>query len=409
MFLAGLSDIITVPFGWLLGRLYDLLGNYGLAMILFSVVVQLVLLPITAKSKKSMMKMARIQPKILQIQKKYANDQAKQSEAIQALQREEGASMGMGGCLWSFVPLLILFPLYSVIREPLTYMLGASEELVAQIAATAGVSATTNANYQVEAIKAMMADPAAFRNLPGMTAQILRGVDFTFLGLDLGATPQFNVFAWSSWSWGNIGLFLLPCISAGLQVLQVKFSQRMNDSVITDENGVQDREAAANSQTAQTNKMMTWMMPAMSVLIGFAVPAGLSICWLVGGVVRTVEDAFLTRHYRKIYDAEDAIKLQAAREREAEEAEKERIRAERRAANPDGITTNTSKKKLQQKQRNEELAAKQAAAREYALRRGLPVEEERVQDKSMSGIPERPYCKGRNYDPDRYRSNDMEE
>ena len=103
-----MEKIITVPFAWLLSFLYDLTNNYGVAMIIFAVVVQLVLLPITAKSKKSTMKMSRLQPRIQEIQKKYANDQAKQQEAIRALQQEEGAGMGCGGCLWSLIPLLIL-------------------------------------------------------------------------------------------------------------------------------------------------------------------------------------------------------------------------------------------------------------------------------------------------------------
>ena len=103
--------LITVPFGWLLNFLYQFTGNYGLSLILFAILVQIVLLPITAKSKKSMMKMTRMQPKLNAIREKYANDQQKQQEAIQQLQKEEGASMGCGGCLWSFVPLLILIPL----------------------------------------------------------------------------------------------------------------------------------------------------------------------------------------------------------------------------------------------------------------------------------------------------------
>ena len=117
-----LSDIITVPFGYLLGLLYRLTDNYGVAMILFAVIVQLVLLPITAKSKKSMMAMSRLTPRVQAIQKKYADDPQRQNEAINALYKEEGVSMG-GGCLWSFVPLLILIPLFTVIREPITYIL----------------------------------------------------------------------------------------------------------------------------------------------------------------------------------------------------------------------------------------------------------------------------------------------
>ena len=88
-------------------------------------------------------------------------------------------------------------------------------------------------------------------------------------------------------------------------------------------------------------------------------------------------------------------------EQEAIEAEKERVRAERRAANPEGQTQNTSKKKLQKKLQQEEEAAKAAAAKEYAAKKGIVLEEE-TERTCMSGIPSRPYCKGRNYDPNRY-------
>ena len=73
-------EIITVPFGWLLNFLYQLTSNYGLSLILFAVLVQIVMLPITAKSKKSMMKMTRLQPRLNAIKEKYANDEKKQQE-----------------------------------------------------------------------------------------------------------------------------------------------------------------------------------------------------------------------------------------------------------------------------------------------------------------------------------------
>jgi len=409
MFLAfKLSDIITVPFGWLLGVLYDLTSNYGFAMILFALIVQAVLTPINAKSKKSMMKMSRLQPRIQDIQRRYAHDQQKQNEAIQKLQQEEGASMGMGGCLWSFVPLLILFPLFTVIREPITYILGESAEVTAQIIATVKGLAPelfSSNNYydQVVAASAISQYAAEISAaIPGISAETLAGINFDFFGVNLGSIPQFNIFSstWA-WDWAHVGLFLIPIISAASQVAQMWISQKTNDSVVTNEKGVQDKEMAANSQTAQTNKMMMWMMPIMSLWIGFTVSAGLSVYWFIGGVFRMITDPIMTAHYRKIYDAEDAERLKRAMEQDAIEAEKERIRAERRAANPDGITTNTSKKKLQKQQRDQAEAEKAAAAKEYAAKKGILEEEEQT---VMSGIPSRPYCKGRNYDPNRYAS-----
>ena len=402
-----MGKIITVPFGWLLSFLYDLTNNYGVALILFAVLVQLILLPITAKSKKSMMKMSRIQPKIQKIQEKYADDKQKQNEAIQQLQKEEGATMGCGGCLWSFIPLLILIPLYTIIREPLSNLLGASNEVMAEVAKILELN-TRDGYWQITAAQAIYEDPSRFAAIPGITEQTLQGINFSFLNLNLGSQPVFNVFKWTAWDWAHIGLFLIPVLSAGQQVVSMLISQRANNSVITDENGMVDKETAKKSQSNQSNKVMMWMMPAMSLWIGFTVPAGLSIYWFVGGVLRMVEDIFLTKHYRKIYDAEDAERLKRHLEEEAIEAEKERLRAEKRAANPDGITENTSKKKLQKKQQQAEEAAKAAAKREYDAKRGI-VSEESEEKKTLSGIADRPYCKGRAYDPNRYSSSTTEE
>ncbi len=414
MFLAfQLSDIVTVPFGWLLGQLYHLTSNYGVAMIIFAVIVQTVLLPMRAKSKKSMMKMSRIQPKVQELQRKYANDQQKQNEAIQQLQREEGADMGCGGCLWSLIPLLILFPLFTVIREPITYILGETPEITAKIiemiqGLEPGKFGGNTYYAQVTAAGLISKYATELAAIPGISEATLAGINFNFLGVDLGGIPDFKFWAWEVWNWANIGAFLIPLISAGSQLLQMWVSQKANDSVITDEKGVQDKETAKNSQSAQTTKTMMWMMPIMSLWIGYTVSAGLSMYWLIGGVYSMISDVIMTKHYRKIYDAEDAIRLQKAIEADRIEAEKERIRAEKRAANPEGITENTSKKKLQKKQQAEEAAAKAAAAKEYAAKKGI-LEEEEEASTVMSGIPSRPYCKGRNYDPNRYASQSTEE
>ena len=407
-----MDKIITVPFGWLLSVLYQFTSSYGIAMILFAIIVKLVLVPISAKSKKSSMKMSRLSPRLKEIQNKYPGDAQKQNEEMQALYKEEGVSMG-GGCLWSFVPLLVLFPLLTVVREPIVYMLQESAETAAKIIETIKANAPalfeSNSYYsQVVAARHIPEFVDAIKEaIPTVSETTLAGINFDFLGIDLGAIPTFNVFAetWV-WDWDHIGGLVFPLLSAGSQVLSMYIMQKMNNSVVTDKNGVRDEETAKESQANQSMNVMMWTMPLMSLWIGFTVPAGLSLYWFIQGVAAIIIDVILTKHYRKIYDEEDAVRLQKALEREKEEAEKERIRAERRAANPDGITDNTSKKKLQQKQRAEEQAAKAAAAREYNAKKGIV--EETVEKTVMSGIPSRPYCKGRAYDPNRY-SNTTEE
>ena len=413
-----LSDIITIPFGYLLSWLYQFTTNYGVALITFAVIVRLVLLPISAKSKKSMMKMSRLQPRIQELQKKYANDQQKQQEAISQLQKEEGVGLGCGGCLWSLIPLLILLPLYQVIRQPMVYMLHETAENAALI-----IDNMKLANASLFGKNEFYDQLTAVRHIPeyldslkaaGITfgnEATAAGLNFNFLGIDLGQQPVFNIFGanWK-WDWAHIGAFLIPLLSAGSQVLSMYLSQRTNDSVITDDKGLQDKETAKKSQAAKQSKMMMWMMPLMSLWIGFTVPAALSLYWFVGGLIAMVENEILTRHYRKIYDAEDAERLKKALEAERLEAEKERIRAQKRAANPDGITENTSKKKLQQKQQREQEAAKREAAKEYAAKKGIVQDEvEEAEQQTLSGIADRPFCKGRAYDPNRYNEQSTEE
>ena len=410
MFLFSLPDIVQVPFGWLLSVLYQFTQSYGWALIIFSLVVKLVLMPASAKSKKNTMKMSRLTPQLEAIKVKYENDQQKQGEAMRELYKQEGVSMG-GGCLWSLLPLLILFPLYTVVRQPITYMLQESAEVSAEIVSIIK-KALPDAFGTNEFYEQMVAAPLIPQfaqqikeALPEISADTLKGVDFSFLGFSLSQIPQWQFWNWKITAetplWSYLGCALMPLLSAGSQVFSMFLSQKMNNSVVTNEKGLQDKEAVKNSQSNQQMKMMMWISPIMSLWIGFSMPAALSLYWFAQGIFSTASDLYLTAKYRKIYDAEDAERLKRAMEADAIEAEKERIRAQRRAANPDGITQNTSKKKIQQSKQREQEAAKAAAAKEYAAKKGAIVEEE-TEKPTLSGIPGRPNCRGRAYDPNRY-------
>ena len=128
-------DIILRPFAWLLLVFYHIVNNYGIALILFAILVKLILFPVTLKSKKSMIQTTMLSGKMQKLQKQYANNKERYNEEIQKLYEKEKVNP-MGGCLWSMIPLFILIPLYSVIRQPLKYMMGLSKE---QIEAVAGI------------------------------------------------------------------------------------------------------------------------------------------------------------------------------------------------------------------------------------------------------------------------------
>ena len=144
-----------------------------------------------------------------------------------------------GGCLWSMIPLFILIPLFTVIREPLTYILGETAEVSAEIINVIKTAAPEmfSKNSYYDQVTAAQAIPQFAEQLkaaiPGISAETLAGINFDFLGINLGAIPSWKFWAWDAFNWANIGAFLIPMISAGSQVLQMLISQKTNDSVIT--------------------------------------------------------------------------------------------------------------------------------------------------------------------------------
>ena len=405
-------DIIRIPFGYLLDWLCQFCaGSYGLALILFSLVLKLVLLPMNIKSKKSMLKMSRLGPQLKALEIECGEDKQKYSQEMSKLYKQEGISP-MGGCLWSFLPLLILLPLYHVIREPITYMMHFAKEEAAQIVetiiATGEVAVSEkNAFYQqLEVIGWLIENKEALAaQLPDLAEKILaiKHIDFTFLGLNLGATPEWKF--WGFTAAAQWGMLALPVLSAASQWLSMFISQKMNNKVATNADGEQDKGAAQSAN--QTGKMMTMMMPLMSLYFCFVMPAAISIYWVAQAVFGTVQDVALTLSFRKVYEAEDAIRREEAAARREKEAERERIRAERREKyGEEGLLDpNTSKKKLKQQEAEERKAKADAYE---AGKNPRPEEAEEREDKHFSGDPERPYCRGRSYKPGRYGRKDEE-
>ena len=405
----GFFDYVKLPFSYLLSWLYNLTGNFGVALILFALIVKILLLPASAKSKKGMMKMSRLTPQVKALEEKYGDDKQAYQAAVNELYRREGAS-GCGGCIWSLLPLLILIPLYEIIREPITWLMfhgRVSDATLGQIQnaliSSGSMTAKALSSGRSAAYWQMSAMPYIQTNLEAMKAisPSIVAMNTKLLGVELATIPHvlfWNYFA-ASGVWNAIGQFLLPILSGGINMVSVLFGQKQNNAVVVDKNGNQDEEMAKSSQQAQSNKMMTYLMPLMSVYIGFVAPAGLSVYWIVQGVFSLIQDYFLNKHYKQVYDAEDEIKRQNAAKEAALEAERERLRAERRAENPDGMVGAASKKKLQQRQKNEQ-AAKEAAYQEMkAAASGMTDAEGASEDPDDSRRPNR---RGRNYDPHRY-------
>ena len=393
------GEIITWPFAKLMVWLYGLTGNYGLSITLFALVVNLVLTPFMAKSKKSMMRSSRLQPKIQELQRRHEGNQQKLNAEMQKLYQEEGINP-MSGCLWSLIPFPILIALYSVIRRPITRMMFCADSVVdalKEFMTAQGwyVAGSGRADAYAEITLSNLAHQHWSEVTSSLAGKIdgLMNIDFRFLGVNLGEIPQWNFFTKTDWSdpsvWGPaLGLFLIPFISAALSWASMKISSAATPST-------------GDAQSQATMKSMNLMMPLMSIWICFVMPAAMGIYWIANSVFGMIRDYTLTKIYKKKLDEEDAVRAAERAEREKEMAEKraeyERLKAEGKTP----VNTNTSKKKLQasEKQRMDERKAALEKADRAARRERLGIKEA---EKPASQVGNRRYARGRAYVPDRF-------
>ena len=380
-------DFIAKPFGWLLMWLYELTNSYGVAVFLFALVVKVVLLYFSAKSKKSMMRQSRFTPYLKELEARYEGNKQKYQEEVAKLYKEEGINP-MGGCLWSLLPFPILLALYRAIRFPITIMMGVSQEAYAQIkelltslgfeAAGGARAAAYSQIYESQFIT------GNFDKFAGISDK-LKQLDYGFLGLDLSQQPSFRFWQFTRENgtlWSQWGLFLIPVIAALLSYLQSKISTAGSPQ---------------DPQTASTSKTMLLMMPLMSLWIGFVMPGALGLYWIATSVFQIIQDYILTKIFNKQLDAEDAdrnARLKAkADEIERKREETKRLREEgMTAANP-----NTSKRKMQKGEKQKTL--EEANKWENANRPRKAEEEE------PSRVGDRPFARGRAYVADRFGPN----
>lgn len=372
---SSIGYLICIPFAALLRLFYTLTTSYGLSLILFTLVIKLVLLPFQMKGKKSMVRMNRMSGKMKEIQTKYANNKVRQQEEIQKLYAEQGANP-MGGCIWSLLPMFLLIALYAIIRQPITHFMMLDSSIVdsaLQAVQAAGISleniATTAKDGTVgltvfgqiglvNIINTQLPEFAA--NIPGWI-----DVNYTFLGMDLTILPT-SVFKDFTFTWGNVGVILMPIISAGLSFLMSKASM-----------AGQDKSNPAASQM----KMMMWMMPLMSLWIGFTLPAALCVYWIAQSAFSAVQEFFMGRFYNQKIEAEENAR------QEAIEADRKRRQEEAR---------------LKQEQQRQQEGQKLSLKEKRKIAQEAKTKPKKPSTNENGRIGDRPYARGRAYREDRY-------
>lgn len=384
---------ITAIFAWPLKQFYILTNSYGIAIILFAVLVNLILLPFMAKSKKSMMRTTRLQPKMKELEKKYNGNPQQYQQAVSKLYKEEKINP-MSGCLWMLIPYPILIALYSVIRQPLSKMMSLSTDAVASltewVTANAGYVASSKAGYaEIDIMNSIHQNWDAVTAALGDFSGKLMDLDYSFLGMNLGQQPSIKFWAFD---WSNraawlpaLCLFLIPVISAFLSWLSMKISTMTNPQV--------------DKQQTQMNKNMALVMPLISLWICFSMPAALGVYWILNSVCGIIRDVSLTKIYTKQLDLADANRAEREKELEIERKREETERL--KAAGETTKNPNTSKKKIQANQKQQDDERKAALEREEraARRERLGIKEA---EQPASQVGNRRYARGRAYVSERY-------
>lgn len=297
------NTIITSPMGYIIKFIYNVVQNYGLAIILFTIIIKAVILPLTLKSQRSMAKQQKIQPLLTELQKKYANDKEKLNKEMLKLYKDNDINPA-SGCL----PLLLQFPiiigLYQVISKPLSFIVNfdfnSAEMIERVIRLQQAMQAVTPDGKSVWHTASMEQLTNNFQIMMSKAAEKVEGfsdfvLNFNFLGIDLSVNPSVSLglFTGQQMALSSALTILIPVFAAGTAYLLTKMTPQAQTAVANDN----DTSPAAGA--AQMGKSMTMMMPIMSLIFTFSMPAGVGLYWSVSNILQMIQQYFLTKHFNQ--------------------------------------------------------------------------------------------------------------
>ena len=280
-------------FGYLLEFLYNTINNYGLAIILFTVIIKLLLLPLSIKQQRTMKKSAKLQEQIKVLQFKYKNDPEKMNQEIMNLYKTENMSP-FSGCITAIVQFLLLLSIFYLVRSPLTFMEKVPSENINNYISQLQEDGRSISNVYPEIDLIREYNWLKEKNPEDANVDKLN-LKMNFLGLDLSKIPQQNMTDYT--------VYIIPVLyilSSFISIKmttakQAKISQENKKSVIDAETGEEVKEENEMDTIMQTNKMMSWMMPIMSISIAFVAPLGLALYWLINNLLMIAERIILDK------------------------------------------------------------------------------------------------------------------
>ena len=269
---------ISSIFGYLLNALYTVFNNYGIAIIIFSVILRIILIPITVKQQKSLKKSAKLQEEMKEIQRKYKNNPEKLNQETIDLYKREKLSP-FAGCFSSIIQLVIILSVFWLVSQPLTYMIKVDSNILNEY----------NERLEQDGSQATYREIEIINRYGSQDERINLNMDF--LGLDLSKVPSNNLNDWR--------VYIIPLLYVISSVLSIKITNYNNSKkkkknepkAITDgtDTEVKSEEPSELEAMEAMNKNMMYMLPLMSVFIAFIAPLGLALYWFISNVLVIIE------------------------------------------------------------------------------------------------------------------------
>ena len=271
-------------FGYLLNGIYGLVDNYGIAIIIFTLIVKGIMLPISIKQQKTMKKSAKIQKEAKEIQDKYKNDQVRQSQELMELYKRENMSP-FSGCLSSILQIVLILSVFYLVSSPLTYMKKIDSEVISNYTKQIQEERGEAVNYPEIAI---------IKEKGNIDENV--NINMEFLGLDLSDIPSQSYEDWK--------VYVIPSLYVMTSLISMKLTTSMTNKATEKEEKQADdkKEEKANDQEEmmdEMNKQMRFMMPIMTVSIALIAPLGLALYWLVSNLLMIFERVVLNRFFKE--------------------------------------------------------------------------------------------------------------
>lgn len=335
---------IMIALGWILDFFYRLIGNYGFAIILFTVFVKLVLFPLDLKQRKSMAKTQKIQPLLMEVQKKYANDKDKLSQETMKLYQKYGINP-MGGCLPMLIQFPIIIALWWVVKKPIAFMMGvdyadmwriaeafnawvaanpdavpaAFEKVTFPLTYAKDMTNNTFGQYEIQIAETLFEHPeilehAYITGWSGGEALRSKLVDFNFFGIDLSAVPDFGallgVFTGATKvTLNRVLLWLIPILSGLSSFISSKVTMAQQNAGKKEKNVIlSEEEKKANStgnSAGDSMKTMTAIMPLFSAWFAFTLPAAVGLYWIISNIIQMVQHVCVVKFVATGISAEE--------------------------------------------------------------------------------------------------------